>query len=38
MLNIKELVAKAQAGDYKAKYELGKCYCYGEIISFEELL
>jgi TPR repeat protein len=30
MLNIEELVAKAQAGDYKAKYELGECYYFGE--------
>jgi TPR repeat protein len=30
MENIKELVAKAQAGDYKAKYELGECYYFGE--------
>ncbi len=30
MKNIKELIEKAQAGDYKAKYELGKCYYFGE--------
>jgi TPR repeat protein len=30
MSNIKELIAKAQAGDCKAKYELATCYYFGE--------